>query len=123
MNRVFRINRRFKRTPPERRVARRVSVGAHLSLQESLQVGERSLPVLILEEDIISLHTLHPSAETQQVSSMCQRDLIAAAEEVTHRSQITSGIRAAICDLRCSVERSAAADNNGADGLIGMNPA
>src|ERR1700681_3070964 len=54
---------------------------------------------------------------------MSEGELIAGAEEVADRCQIASGVGAAVGDLRGPVERGAAANNEGADGLIGMNPA
>src|ERR1700738_450773 len=53
---------------------------------------------------------------------MSESELIAAAEEVADCCQITSGVGAAVGDLRGPVERSAAANNERSDRLIGMNP-
>src|SRR6202790_2308807 len=54
---------------------------------------------------------------------MSEGELVATAEKVADCRQIASGVGAAVGDLRGPVERGAAANNEGADGLIGMNPA
>src|SRR6202011_4842043 len=54
---------------------------------------------------------------------MSEGELIAAAEEIADRCQIASGVGASVGDLRGPVERGAAANNECADRLIGMNPA
>ena len=54
---------------------------------------------------------------------MREGDLIGAGEEIANGGQIASRIGAAVGDLRCAVQRGAAADDESADGLIGVNPA
>src|ERR1035438_2674353 len=79
-NGVLRIKRPCQRSPSERRVTRGVRVSAHRSLQKALQICERRLAVLILNENIVGLHTLQPRSETQQMFAVRESELIAARE-------------------------------------------
>ncbi len=88
-----------------------------------MQVGERYLAVLILYEGVIGLHPLQSTAEIDEVAAASEGDLIAEGKEIAYRSKITARVSAAIRDLRRSIERSAAADNNSAHRLPRVYPA
>ena len=78
---------------------------------------------MVLNENVVGLHTLQPRAEAQQVSSMRKGDLIVAGEQIAHRRQIAAGVCAAVGDLRCAVQSGAAADHYRAHRLPCMDPA
>ena len=66
---------------------------------------------------------LEPDASVDQMFAVGDGDLIAESEEIARCREIAAGIGAAVGDLRSAVERGAAADDQRADGLAGMNPA
>src|SRR5256885_5417585 len=53
---------------------------------------------------------------------MGQGKLIADGKEISHRTQVAPSVGAAICNLRCAVQRCAAADDYGANRLSRVNP-
>ena len=74
---VFGEERRLERPPAQRRIARRIGVGAHRSRQKVGQARERRLPVLVLHQRVVGLDRLEPHAGRDQVLAVRQRDLIA----------------------------------------------
>ena len=51
-----------------------------------------------------------------------EREMVFGGKQIAHRAEVASGIRAAVGDLRGSIQRGAAADDYSADGLAGINP-
>jgi len=70
---------------------------------------------LILRQIIVGLYPLKPDARFNLVNPVQDGDMIVVGEQVAHRCQIASGIRSGEADLRRSVQRGAAADDQRAD--------
>ncbi len=113
----------FQRTPGERRRGRGVGVRAHGAGQEARQVGKRSLSVLVIQQTAVRLQPLEPCAHGDQVDAMGDADLIGGREQVARRREVASRVGAAVGELRCAVQRGAAANHDGANGLARVDPA
>src|SRR6266496_3468679 len=74
---IFHIERAFQGAPSERGETRRICVSAHLALQKALQIAERRLTVLVLDQSVIGLLALDPRAKTKQVFAASQSQLVA----------------------------------------------
>src|SRR5712664_3957192 len=117
-DRVFRIEGALERTPRQRGVRQERrgerGIGAHRALEERLQIGERCLGILVLYQTVVGLQALEPHAEIQQVLSVSDADLIGRREEIARHTEIASGVRASVGELRRAVERGASANYDSA---------
>src|SRR4029077_20890843 len=64
-NSILHVKRAFQRAPTQWRLARSVGVSAHFALQKTLQIGERNLTILILNQGVIGLDALQPRTKCQ----------------------------------------------------------
>jgi len=77
---VFSVEGAFGGAPGERSGSGGVSISADFPLQEGLQVGEGRLAVLILNQSVVGLDALKPSAEIEGVDAVSPGDFICRRE-------------------------------------------
>src|SRR6202008_2327871 len=120
---IFRIESALGRTPAQRGIGWRIRVGAYDPLlNECLQAAEGDLTVLILHKAVVRLQALKPDAQIEKMIAMCERQVVFGGKQIAHRTEIASGVRAAIGDLRGTIQCGATTHDHSADGLAGINP-
>ena len=79
---VFNVGRAFKRTPAEFRGRWNHGERLHGALQKRLQRAERSLPILILRQQIVGLDALEPHACFHLIAPARPVDMIVQREQI-----------------------------------------
>ena len=119
---VFEEGRALKRAPAQLGGRGNQSECGHGALQECLLGAERSLPVLVLREQVVGLHALQPDAGFDLIAPARPVDVIVPGEQIARRAVVAARVGARAGDRRCAVRGRAAADDDGAH-RIARHPA